>query len=124
MPQGVLPFKYEEEVTGGGMTALAGLPLYLDLVHVVGLRESIDRHMKVRGGEQGWADSQVILSLVLLNLAGGGCVDDLRILEGDRGRDLRDEEAEASGVGEALAEGALSCCALFVVSVSLSVMVR
>ncbi len=28
---------------------------------------------------------QQIVSLVLLNIAGGNCVDDLRILEGDRG---------------------------------------
>jgi hypothetical protein len=31
MPQGVLPCKYEEENTETGLTALAGLPVYLDL---------------------------------------------------------------------------------------------
>jgi hypothetical protein len=31
MSQGGLPFKYEEERTKNGMTALAGLPVYLDL---------------------------------------------------------------------------------------------
>ena len=30
MTQGVLSFQYEEEKTSTGMTALAGLPLYLD----------------------------------------------------------------------------------------------
>jgi len=34
---------------------------------------------------QGWTDEQVILSLVLLNLAGGDAVDDMRILEKDEG---------------------------------------
>ena len=29
--QGVLPFRYENEPTASGMTALAGLPPYLDL---------------------------------------------------------------------------------------------
>jgi hypothetical protein len=85
MAQGVLRFKYQEEKKEGGMTALAGLPTYLDLAHVVGLRDSITRHVRVREGEQGWTDAQVVLSLVLLNLAGGDCVDDLRILEGDEG---------------------------------------
>jgi hypothetical protein len=33
MPQGILPYKYEEEKTGSGMTALGGLPTYLDLAH-------------------------------------------------------------------------------------------
>jgi len=31
MAQGVLPSKYEEETSSVGMTALGGLPLYLDL---------------------------------------------------------------------------------------------
>ena len=34
---------------------------------------------------QGWTDEQMILSLILLNLAGGDCVDDLKILEKDEG---------------------------------------
>ena len=37
MPQGILPFKYEEEKRCGGMTGLAGLPAYLDLAFVMGL---------------------------------------------------------------------------------------
>ena len=47
MAQGALPFKYEEEAKVGGMTALAGLPVYLDLAHVAGLRKSIERHVGV-----------------------------------------------------------------------------
>ncbi len=85
MSQGVLPFKYEEEKTGTGMTALAGLPLYLDLAKMMGLGKSIQKHLKIRENSQGWTDSQVVLSLVLLNLAGGDCVDDLKIVEADDG---------------------------------------
>jgi len=36
MAQGILPFKYELEKSGAGMTALGGSPLYLDLAKVVG----------------------------------------------------------------------------------------
>jgi hypothetical protein len=50
MPQGVLPFQYEVEKTPGGMTALAGLPLYLDLAHVMGLRRLIGAHVRARHG--------------------------------------------------------------------------
>ena len=85
MTQGVLPFKYEEEKTQTGMTALAGLPVYLDLAKVIGLSKSIQKHLKVRENSQGWTDSQMVLPLVLLNLAGGDCVDDLKILEADEG---------------------------------------
>lgn len=83
--QGALGFKYEEEKTSSGTTALGGLPVYLDLAFVMDLCGSIERRVKVRTNGQGWTDSQMIMSLILLNLAGGDCVDDLRILENDDG---------------------------------------
>ena len=83
MPQGLLPYKYEEEKNDCGMTALAGLPLYFDLASALGLADSITAHMHVK--VQGWTDEQVILSLVLLNLAGGDSVGDIDILEKDEG---------------------------------------
>ena len=85
MTQGVLPFKYEEEKSESGMTALAGLPIYLDLARVLGLSASIQKHVKVRENSQGWTDSQSLTSLILLNLAGGTSVDDLKILNADPG---------------------------------------
>jgi len=84
--QGVLPFRYECECTGSGMTALAGLPPYLELAVVSGLTDSVRRHLQVCADqEQGWTDTQIIMPLVLLNVAGGDSVDDLRTLEGDVG---------------------------------------
>jgi hypothetical protein len=58
MAQGVLPFKYEAEKNRSGMTALAGLPTYLELASVCGLQASIARHMGVRRGTQGWSDTR------------------------------------------------------------------
>jgi Transposase DDE domain group 1 len=83
MPQGILPYKYEKEKSASGMTALAGLPIYLDLARLLDLGESISTHLHTK--MQGWTDEQIVLSLILLNLAGGDCVDDLRILEADEG---------------------------------------
>lgn len=85
MAQGILPFKYEVEKKTTGMTALGGLPVYLDLAQAIGLSKSIQKHLKVRQGDQGWTDSQIVIALLLLNLAGGDCVDDIKILEGDHG---------------------------------------
>lgn len=85
MSQGILNFQYEREKTDTGMTALGGLPAYLDLAQVAGLSKSISKHLRVRDGSQGWSDSQVVLSLSLLNLAGGDCVEDLGRLEADEG---------------------------------------
>jgi hypothetical protein len=83
MTQGVLSFKYEEEKKDTGMTAMGGLPVYLDLASVMGLSGSIERHLHIK--KQGWTDAQTVLSLILMNLAGGDCVEDLRQLEGDEG---------------------------------------
>lgn len=55
--------------------------------------------MKVRQGEQGWTDAQVVLSLVLLNLAGGDYVNDVRILEGDEGFSRVLERVQTHGTG-------------------------
>ena len=102
MPQRALPFQYAEENTSTGMTSLSGLPAYVDMAEVSGLVESVRTHMIVREGDQGWTDAQMVMSLILLNIAGGECVDDprssrgqvLRVLEKDEGlgRVLRSAE--------------------------------
>ena len=61
MSQGVLPFKYEEAKKESGMTALAGLPIYLDLAAVIGIGESIEKHLHIK--QPGWTDKQTIVSL-------------------------------------------------------------
>jgi len=85
MTQGILPFKYEKEEGESNVTALGGLPAYLDLAQVMGLSKSIERHIGIRTRGQGWTDSQVVMSLILLNITGGECVEDLRRLESDDG---------------------------------------
>lgn len=86
MAQGVLPFQYQDQKCVSGLTALAGLPAYLDLAYASGLRDSLSRHLKVRSeSTQGWSDHQVVMALILLNLAGGDCVADLGRLEADEG---------------------------------------
>lgn len=85
MSQGILPFQYEVESKVGGLTALGGLPAYLELAHVMGFGRIVSENVRVREGNQGWTDDQMVMSLVMLNLAGGDCVDDLRLLEGDEG---------------------------------------
>ncbi len=53
MAQGVLPYKYEEESKQAGMTAMAGLPIYLDLGSVLGVGDSIRANVRVRESDQG-----------------------------------------------------------------------
>ena len=85
MTQGVLPFQYEREKNDTGMTALAGLPAYLDLSQAIGLWKSIEKNLQGRKDSQGWTDSQMVMSLILLNLAGGDCMNDLEVVEKDDG---------------------------------------
>jgi hypothetical protein len=67
------------------MTALAGLSPYLDLMRVVKLRESVEQHIHLLGNGQGWTAAQLVMHAVLLNIAGGDCVDDLDRLNADAG---------------------------------------
>jgi hypothetical protein len=76
------------------MAALACLPVYFKLAHATGLPRLIAHHVRARAGEQDWTDDQMIMALILLNLAGGSCVDDLMVLERDEGscRAIREVE--------------------------------
>ena len=67
------------------MTALSGLMTYLELMQAAGLRSSVERHVRLRERGQGWTDSQIVISLILLNLAGGESVMDLDVLDKDTG---------------------------------------
>jgi hypothetical protein len=86
MHQFKLPFKYEEEKKVSGLTGLAGLPLYLELLNALKINEVMRRHLDGEEHEDWlWKPSRIVTSLLLLNLAGGGHVDDLRILQADAG---------------------------------------
>ena len=83
MKQGLLAFQYEQEKGSTDMTGLSGLMTYVELMDAAGLRSSVERHVRLRECGQGWTDSQIITSLILLNLAGGESVMDLEVLEKD-----------------------------------------
>jgi hypothetical protein len=82
--QGVLDFQYEADSSHHGLTSLAGLPVYFELIKASGLGEAIRRHVRAAGG-QGWLDIQMTLAVVFLNLSGGDCVEDIERLERDSG---------------------------------------
>lgn len=47
LPQGVLGFQYEADRSSSGLTSLAGLLLYLDLLEAVGLGSTIRQNVRV-----------------------------------------------------------------------------
>jgi hypothetical protein len=84
LAQGLLDFQYESDSSSHGLTSLAGLPVYIDLIKASGLGAAIRRHVRAAGG-QGWLDIQMVLAVIFLNLSGGDCVDDIEKLERDSG---------------------------------------
>lgn len=83
MPQGRLPFQYESEKNEESLTSFAGLPLYLEWMMATGLCTDIAQ--KLNAKTQGWTELQIVTSIILLNLAGGDCVEDIDRLESDAG---------------------------------------
>lgn len=71
MAQGLLSFQYEDDASSAGLTSMAGLPLYLELMAAAKLGEVIRRHLKMRL-KQGWSDVQHIISLNLAEPSGRG----------------------------------------------------
>lgn len=51
----------------------------------MGLGRSVSKYLGVRQGSRGWSDSQVVTSLILLNLAGVTRCEDINLLEADEG---------------------------------------
>ena len=84
LAQGLLDFQYEADSSSHGLTSLAGLPLYLELIKACGLGGAIQRHVRAAGG-QGWLDIRMVLAVIFLNLSGGDCVEDIERLERDSG---------------------------------------
>ena len=81
----LLPFKFETTKHSTGITGLSGLPVYYELARVAGLSKSIEKHLSRLNTSQGWEVNRIVESLLLLNLAGGDCVEDIGKLEGDEG---------------------------------------
>lgn len=83
MSQGGLPFQYQSEKNDSGLTGFAGLPLYVELCIQSGFVQYINQTMQTK--TRGWTDGEMILSLILLNIAGGDCITDIERLERDAG---------------------------------------
>lgn len=99
MPQSLFLFKYEEDPTDSKLTALGGLPLFLDLMNAMGVIADLRRALDQSGHLEGWSVSDVVLALILVNLAGGECVGDLDRLNADLGFTKVLELAHRQGYG-------------------------
>lgn len=78
-----MPFEYELRDDANSVTAWSGLPLLVEVMGALGVRESIKRHVKVFPTKRQFDEENIIMSLVLLMTAGGQYLDDLGPLKQD-----------------------------------------
>ena len=75
---------YEKETKENPVTSFGGIPLFLQLLEAISFNKKVEQHLPALG-KQGYAPSQYILALILLNLTGGKSVSDIEVLEQDSG---------------------------------------
>jgi hypothetical protein len=82
--QGVLPFQYEAEPDGDEVTAWGGLPMVVEVMKKLGVEHHAEQLLDVKKRDTGFTAFQMLTSFVLLMIAGGDCLDDIRMLRDDK----------------------------------------
>ncbi len=82
--QGILPFVVELG-REDDVTARAGLMLVAEATRAVGLDVAVEEHLSLRERMSGYSEAEKVEAVVLLQSAGGDCVEDIRLLSADRG---------------------------------------
>lgn len=82
--QGIFPFVVEPG-RQDDVTARAGLTLVAEAVRAVGLDTAVEKHLELRERRSGYSEAQKVEAIVLLQSAGGECIEDIRSLSADLG---------------------------------------
>jgi hypothetical protein len=80
-----LPFAYDERESEEKLTALGGIPLLIQAFRSLGAGRSVAQHLQVKQRQRGLDDASYVESFVVLNAAGGDCLDDFDHLRADSG---------------------------------------
>jgi hypothetical protein len=75
------------------LTAFGGIPLVVQTFRSLGLPQSVREQVQVRERERGYDEATQVESFVILNAAGGECVDDFERLRQDPGLASRTRRA-------------------------------
>jgi hypothetical protein len=76
----VVEFSHEDDVT-----ARAGLALVAEAVRAAGVDAAVEEHLSLRDRQSGYAEAEKVEAIVLLQSAGGDCVEEIRVLSADAG---------------------------------------
>ena len=99
MSETLLPYKYEAAGKSTVLSSFAGLPVFLDFFRSLHFDRALQEYLD--GAEHDdcvWKPSQVVTSLLLLHLAGGDSVDDLRRFRDDPGLSKLLEKSYEAGL--------------------------
>src|SRR5947209_8232741 len=80
-----LLFEVDPQPLEEALTALGGIPLVVPAFRSLGLPGSVQQHVTVKERERGYDEATFVESFVILNAAGGECVDDFAHLRSDAG---------------------------------------
>jgi Transposase DDE domain group 1 len=83
--QGILSFVFEATPQPMDLTARAGLTLVSETMLALGLEDVVAAGLQLRARDRGYTDFDKLHALVLVQAAGGECVEDVRVLASDRG---------------------------------------
>jgi hypothetical protein len=77
--------EYEAEPIKEKLTAQGGLPLLVETYRALGLPASVKRNVSIKQRDRGFDEATYLESFVILNAAGGECLEDFEPLRQDEG---------------------------------------
>jgi hypothetical protein len=83
--EGEFLFEIDEEPTDECLTALGGIPLFVRTARSLDVPGSVKRNLALKQRDRGFDEATYIESFLVLNAAGGDCLEDFDCLREDRG---------------------------------------
>lgn len=80
-----LPFEYDTEPANETITARGGIPIAVQALRSLGVPASVKKNLWIKQRDRGLDDASYVESFVILNAAGGDCLDDFDQLRDDEG---------------------------------------
>ena len=78
-------FEIDPEPLEECLTALGGIPLLVRAARSLDVPGSVERHLRVKQRERGFDEATYVESFLVLNAAGGDCLEDFDQLRADVG---------------------------------------
>ncbi len=81
----ILPYHLEEEKNSVNITKFGSMPIFLELCYSCGFFNTIKEKLCVQSKNSDWKDEDLLFSIILLNITGADCIEDIDSLKKDKG---------------------------------------